>query len=214
MLDRYDSVLVLKRDAPREWWRIVPREVAQSEVLIIAPHGGGIENGTSELAAAIAGEAHNLYCFEGLRASGNRLLHVTSHRFDEPLALELAARCAIVISIHGCRGESAIHVGGLDRTLGTALAAAFARTGYPSRLEGHPYPAVHPQNICNRGRRSAGVQLEFTGDLRGELHRGALARIVRRAVADQLYASRLKYQPHAECYEQSTGDAVQPGHDR
>ncbi len=24
--DRYDSVLALKRDAPREWWRIVPRE--------------------------------------------------------------------------------------------------------------------------------------------------------------------------------------------
>ena len=214
MPDRYDSVLALERDAPREWWRIVPREILGSEVLIIAPHGGGIENGTSELAVTIAGEDHNLYCFEGLRTSGNRVLHVTSHRFDEPLALELAARCAIVVSIHGCRGESAIHVGGLDRPLGTSLAAAFAAAGYPARLEGHPFPAVHPQNICNRGRRRAGVQLEFSSDLRGEQHRAPVAQIVRLAIASQLDASRFERQSDTESYEHPAGDSVQPGYDR
>ena len=183
MIDKYDSFTALTRAAPRHWWRVVPREVMESDVLVIAPHGGGIEDGTSELAAEIAGEDHNLYCFEGLRASGNRELHVTSHRFDDPVALRLAARCGIVIGIHGCRGGSAIHVGGLDQPLIAALTSAFVGADYPARSEGHPYPAVHPNNICNRGRRGVGVQLEFTSDLRGERHRSSLARIVRQAIA-------------------------------
>jgi phage replication-related protein YjqB (UPF0714/DUF867 family) len=190
LADRYDSFATLTRLAPDRSWRVVPREVAGSEVLVIAPHGGGIESGTSELAAAIAGDDHNLYCFEGLKPHGNRELHITSHRFDEPVALQLVARCAIVVSIHGCRGASAIHVGGLDRTLVAALTAAFARAAYPSRSEGHPYPAVHPHNICNRGRRNVGVQLEFTDDLRGEVHRVPIAQIVRQAILDQVAALR------------------------
>lgn len=183
MIDKYDSFLTLTRDAPSHWWRVVPREVIESEVLVIAPHGGGIENGTSELAAAIAGEDHNLYCFEGLRPSGNLELHVTSHRFDDPVALGLAARCAIVIGIHGCRGHAAIHVGGLDQPLVVALTAALVSADYPARSEGHPYPAIHPGNICNRGRRGVGAQLEITSDLRGERHRLSLARLVRQAIA-------------------------------
>jgi phage replication-related protein YjqB (UPF0714/DUF867 family) len=31
---------------------------------------------------------------------------------------------------------------------------------------GHPYRAIHPRNICNRGRRGAGVQIELTSALR------------------------------------------------
>ena len=37
--------------------------------LIIAPHGGGIEPGTSELAAAIARFNYSLYTFEGIKKS-------------------------------------------------------------------------------------------------------------------------------------------------
>jgi phage replication-related protein YjqB (UPF0714/DUF867 family) len=186
VIDRYDSFLALRQHAPSHWWRALPRAVPDSQVLVIAPHGGGIENGTSELAAAIAGDEHNLYCFEGLRLAGNRELHVTSHRFDDPVALRLAGRCTIVIGIHGCRGESAIYVGGLDRALVAALTSALVSEDYPARSEGHPYPAIHPQNICNRGRRGAGVQLEFTADLRGRRHREPLARIVRQVLLDAL----------------------------
>ena len=185
MIDKYHSFHELARHAPRHWWRVVPREVPESDVLVIAPHGGGIENGTSELAAAIAGEEHNLYCFEGLKAFGNRELHVTSHRFDDPLALRLAARCAIVVSVHGCKGHSAIHVGGLDQTLIGALTAAFVSAQYPATSDGHPYPAIHPRNICNRSRRGCGVQLEFTAEFRGAQHRPGLAQIVRQTIAKQ-----------------------------
>jgi phage replication-related protein YjqB (UPF0714/DUF867 family) len=43
---------------------------------ILAPHGGGIEPGTSELAEAVAGEGLSFYAFEGLKRSGNAVLHV------------------------------------------------------------------------------------------------------------------------------------------
>lgn len=186
MIDTYESFQALARHAPNHWWRVVPRAVPTSEVLVIAPHGGGIEIGTSELATAIAGDEHNLYCFEGLRSYGNRDLHVTSHRFDEPVALALAARCSIVVSIHGCQGRAAIHVGGLDRSLAATLTAALLRADFPASADGHPYPAIHPRNICNRSRRGAGVQLEFTADFRNDRHRLPLARIVRDAIASHV----------------------------
>ena len=54
-----------------------------SRVLIIAPHGGRIEVGTSELAALIAADEHNLFSFEGLKPRGhNRELHITSRCFE------------------------------------------------------------------------------------------------------------------------------------
>jgi len=54
----------------------------ESAVAILAPHGGGIEAGTSEIARAVAGSEFNLYLFEGIRPSGNstsRATALTSH---------------------------------------------------------------------------------------------------------------------------------------
>ena len=47
---------------------------------VMAPHGGGIEPGTSELACAIAGKQHSYYTFSGIKTSGNRLLHRSGAR--------------------------------------------------------------------------------------------------------------------------------------
>jgi poly-gamma-glutamate hydrolase-like protein len=58
---------------------------------LVAPHGGGIEPGTSELADAIAASDLSFYTFEGLKPSGNTDLHITSTRFDEPMCLTLLA---------------------------------------------------------------------------------------------------------------------------
>jgi phage replication-related protein YjqB (UPF0714/DUF867 family) len=55
-----------------------------SAVAVIAPHGGKIESGTSEIATAVAGDDFNLYCFQGLKPRHNTSLHITSGRFDEP----------------------------------------------------------------------------------------------------------------------------------
>jgi phage replication-related protein YjqB (UPF0714/DUF867 family) len=140
----------------------------ESAVAILAPHGGAIEAGTSEIARAIAGSEFNLYLFEGIRPSGNyAALHLTSHCFDEPRCLELLSSCDHVVTIHGCRGTTPqAFLGGLDLGLKKLISDAIAAFGIESHLLGHPYHAVHPHNICNRGRRGAGVQIELTSALR------------------------------------------------
>jgi len=128
----------------------------ESAVAILAPHGGAIEAGTSEIARAVAGSEFNLYLFEGMRASGSyAALHLTSHCFDEPRCLALLSTCDHVVTIHGCRGnEPRALLGGLDLGLKRQISDAIAAIGIESHLCGHPYRAVHPRNICNRGRRN------------------------------------------------------------
>jgi len=140
----------------------------ESSVAILAPHGGAIEAGTSEIARAVAGLEFNLYLFEGTRRSGNyHALHLTSHLFDEPRCLGLLSGCDHVIAIHGCRGDTPqVLLGGLDAALKARIAEAILAAGIDARLAGHKFRAVHPRNICNRGRRGAGVQLELTSALR------------------------------------------------
>ena len=102
---------------------------ATSGIAVVAPHGGAIEEGTSEIARAVAGSEFNLYLFEGLRASGSyAALHLTSHRFDEPQCLALLAGCDQVIAIHGCRGAAPeALLGGLDDGLKMRIGAASPR---------------------------------------------------------------------------------------
>lgn len=47
-------------------------ENRRAPVAIIAPHGGSIEPGTSEIAATIAGDSQSFYAFEALRPAGVR----------------------------------------------------------------------------------------------------------------------------------------------
>jgi len=149
-------------------FNICVRRRPESTVAILAPHGGGIEAGTSEIARAVAGSEFNLYLFEGTRPSGNyAALHLTSHRFDEPRCLALLSACDHVVAIHGCRGDSPrALLGGLDIGLKTLIHEAIGSAGIDACLAGHPFPAVDSRNICNRGRRGAGVQVELTSALR------------------------------------------------
>lgn len=139
-----------------------------SAVGIVAPHGGRIEAYTLELATAIAGIDLSLYVFEGIRSTANyAALHLTSHYFDEPGCLELLAACDDVVAIHGCKadGEVAL-VGGLDKELAAELGVAMNKAGLECYLDGHEFPGIHPNNICNRGRRGVGVQLELSAAFR------------------------------------------------
>lgn len=153
----------------------------ESPVAILAPHGGGIEAGTSEIARAIAGSEYNLYLFEGIRPSGNyAALHLTSHRFDEPRCLALLSACDHVVAIHGCRGDTPrALLGGLDIGLKTLIHQAIGSAGIDACLMGHPFPAVDPHNICNRGRRGAGVQVELTSAVRFEEFNDAIVNAIR-----------------------------------
>lgn len=157
-----------------------------SPVAVVAPHGGKIENGTSRIALLVAGQEHNLFCFEGLKPRGNRDLHITSHRFDHPDCVALVSRSTIAVTIHGCIGDCAIYVGGLDHPFGRLLIDNLRSQGFPATREGHAYPGVDPMNICNRTQRGCGAQLEITADLRTSRSVGSIVTAVRTAISQHV----------------------------
>lgn len=174
--DKYHTFEMLRRNEPANAFHIHCLR-RPSDVVIIAPHGGKIEPWTSEIAAAISGDDHNLYCFEGRKRNGNRDLHITSHRFDEPQALELLARCSRVVAVHGCAGDEEVsYLGGLDHALRDAIGEMLKESGFAiGRHENPDLQGVHPRNICNRGSRGVGMQLELSHGLRSALTRPVVA---------------------------------------
>jgi phage replication-related protein YjqB (UPF0714/DUF867 family) len=151
-------------------YRIVVRPNPSSSIAVIAPHGGGIEEGTSEIARAIAGEDFNLYLLEGTRKKENyRYLHLTSHKFDDPRCLHLLSGCDSVVAIHGFEDEEQrILLGGRDTSLKAAIARSISALGVDVQVTNHRYPANNPKNICNRGRSNAGLQIEMSSAFRSQ----------------------------------------------
>ncbi|HTV95921.1 MAG TPA: poly-gamma-glutamate hydrolase family protein [Steroidobacteraceae bacterium] len=168
MASKYLSYAELaRREALGRDYRVRVSEVRGARLLVAAPHGGMIEQGTSEIACLIAGREYSLFIFEGIKPYGsNRDLHITSHQFDHPDCLAMAARCESVLGVHGCVGEARIHVGGLDAELKTRLAMRLTDAGFAVDADSERYPGRHRHNICNRGSRAMGAQLEITHDLR------------------------------------------------
>ncbi len=145
---------------------VVPREAAST--VIFAPHGGGIEPGTSEVATQIAGEDLSCATFEGRKPTGNSCLHITSTNFDEPRCLALVMASDNVLTIHGERSEKpAVFLGGRDAALGARVRAALEDSKYIVEVYKDPkLQGMALTNICNRGRKRAGVQLELSLGLR------------------------------------------------
>jgi len=145
---------------------------ARPAFAIVAPHGGGIEPGTSEIADRIAAGRHSFYAFDGLKAKKNADLHITSTCFDEPLCLLLLASSVVVVTLHGeqsADGEG-VFMGGLDTDLGGQIGTALTAQGFDVRV--HPNPNLQGRelkNICNRGTSKAGVQLELSHSVRETL---------------------------------------------
>jgi phage replication-related protein YjqB (UPF0714/DUF867 family) len=150
----------------------------EGSIAIVAPHGGAIEPGTSEIALGIAGEDYSFYLFEGIKPSGNGRLHITSIRFDEPRCIDLIKRASRVITIHGEESEEAVvFLSGLDTALRDAIRAALAERGYTTRVPVDPGIAGRDRrNVCNRGAGGAGVQVELSVGLRRGLFTGLNAR--------------------------------------
>jgi phage replication-related protein YjqB (UPF0714/DUF867 family) len=194
MRDKYTSFATLAAggEIAGTDYNTTVRERPQSGVLVIAPHGGSIEIGTTELADLIAGAEYSLFAFNGLKSLGrNRDLHITSHHFDHPECVSLAVRHSVILGVHGCKGESSqVYVGGLDDELTALLSGRLEAAGLPVAAIGHKYPGRNPLNICNRGARSRGAQLEFTLDLRAPSARKLIAPIVRGAIAE--FVARLQ----------------------
>jgi len=137
-------------------------------MVIVAPHGGAIEPGTSEIADAVAGEDLSVYAFEGLKANHNGDLHITSTRFDEPRCIALLETSVRVVTIHGEASDSEIvYLGGCDTDTGVRI-ESFLKAHRFSVLS-HSNPELQGRdtsNICNRGQSGAGVQIEIARGLR------------------------------------------------
>ena len=146
---------------------------AEPAFAIVAPHGGGIEPGTSEIADAIAFQRWSFYTFEGLKRAGNHILHITSTCFDEPMCLVLLSDTSRVVTIHGEESDDdgeGVFVGGRDLELGTSIGSLLKAQGFNVRT--HPDPnlqGLDPTNICNRGTAGKGVQLELSRSVREAL---------------------------------------------
>ncbi len=171
--DMYSSFAELASDKQegRDYRRLV--QMRESRIAVIAPHGGAIEPGTSEIARAIANGQFASYCFEGIQARGNRELHITSRCFDEPMCVQLVQRCQTVIAVHGCAGKhEAVYVGGLDDDLKAQIIEALMSAGFEASADTSDHSGNHPKNICNRGGSGKGLQLEITEGLRRVMFKG------------------------------------------
>jgi phage replication-related protein YjqB (UPF0714/DUF867 family) len=78
-------------------------------------------------------------------------------------------------------------VGGLDRALAKRIAMELAKAGFEIRSPEPGMGALHPENICNRGKTGKGVQMELSQTLRDSLRksrnkRDRFARTVRKAL--------------------------------
>lgn len=166
--DRFKSFSELLHHAVAGVDFMVEMRNGTSGIVLMAPHGGGIEPGTDILADAIAGQDHAYYAFRGIRSTLNSGLHIASTRFDEPLAIDLASRSHTVITIHGCRAPGAVvYVGGRHDHLKREIVLSLKKRKIPANAA--PKAAlrgVHQRNLCNRGTRGKGVQLEISSELR------------------------------------------------
>ncbi|NNM06739.1 MAG: poly-gamma-glutamate hydrolase family protein [Gemmatimonadetes bacterium] len=173
MRDAYQNFQELKaQEEEGEAWT---REYISrgSNILVMAPHGGWIEPFTAELAGAVAGNDLSFYAFPGLKPRGNDRLHLTSHRFDEPLALEAASAALWVLAIHGERDSSRefVMVGGLWGEFRERMVEGLKNAGIDVVEPREGLGGVNPRNICNLGSSRVGGQLELSEGLRQSLRR-------------------------------------------
>jgi phage replication-related protein YjqB (UPF0714/DUF867 family) len=177
-----DPRMVERVDYRRRFKRHRPRTTS----VVLAPHGGGIEFGTSELCLAIAGvhpatrvpigQTHDYWMFEGLRSYANDLLHVTSSNCDDRVAVALVGGAAHALGLHGCTAVAAglpeharaVLVGGRDRAFRLLLLTNLRRAGFQAvDAADHPELGGYDRtNIANRTKTRRGAQLELTTPLR------------------------------------------------
>ena len=158
----------------------------QATTTIVAPHGGSIEPGTTELAQLIAGDSFNFYSFIATKPKDSPDLHITSHNFDEPTCLALLKRSQQVITVHGFKFDRAmIYLGGLDQPLKTRVHHALQAQGLPVADDHPKYQGINPRNICNRSATGKGVQLEISRHLRAcPQSRATIAAAIQQALKD------------------------------
>jgi len=178
-----------KRWLRHEWRQLVEEQAidnTETQKVVLAIHGGGIETGTSEIALATSGyhpatltEAtdglglHDFWLFEGLLSGGNRRLHVTAAHYDDPIATELVHNARRCISLHGCTDLQAnghIQLGGLDCELRDIVLEELTTAGIPAVIATNTdIDGRNPDNIANKTELRGCAQLEMGTSYRESL---------------------------------------------
>jgi phage replication-related protein YjqB (UPF0714/DUF867 family) len=160
-----------------------------SETCILAPHGGGIEPGTSEIAAALAaGGKFSSYLFEGVKRTGNKgALHITSTNFDEPQCVGLLNKSKYAIALHGSDDDDdIIDIGGLNKRLMLQLKESMLQLAFKADIDNSgDHSGIDKRNICNRCICGQGVQIEFPIRVRSELFRDVHSREGRKETTEK-----------------------------
>jgi phage replication-related protein YjqB (UPF0714/DUF867 family) len=181
-MDKYKSYEELKQhEREGEDYIILLRE-GDSRIALMAPHGGGIEPGTVEIADQTAGARYNFYSFKGIKKTKNAVLHITSNRFDELEGLRIAKSSEVVVSIHGYRGKDEIvFIGGRNEDLKSKIMHGLNRAGFNTEISTKQgLRGQHPRNICNLCRTGRGVQLEISRGLREKMFENLKRRSLRK----------------------------------
>ncbi|MDY0040379.1 MAG: poly-gamma-glutamate hydrolase family protein [Desulforhabdus sp.] len=141
----------------------------RSGILVIAPHGGNIEPGCSEIADAVAAKEHSFYALEGLKPAGNWNLHIASTHFDEPVCMKALGNARRVLTIHGCKDEAEIvYLGGTDHSLRETVKKSLETSGFATGVR-DGIQGRSELNLCNRSSSGRGVQLEIAFALRSKM---------------------------------------------
>ncbi|OFV27786.1 MULTISPECIES: poly-gamma-glutamate hydrolase family protein [Staphylococcus] len=162
MSDLYSSMIELQ--GKENNWSI-EMNTNKSNVLSFAPHGGGIEAGSSELALLISQKLDcNYFTFKGKLPSDNVKLHVTSTRYDNPELLNLMRNVDYSISVHGYADNEYARtlIGGSNEELKEIIKCHLRSRGFdvqdaPTHLAG-----TKLNNITNKTKTGLGVQLELS----------------------------------------------------
>lgn len=176
----------------KEWYRhrwqyrTFKNYKAKNEIFVIAPHGGSIESGTTELALATAGftndfnnqpaasGTYDYFIFNGTNPKKqNGRLHVTASHYNEPAALELVRGSRVSLAYHGCtdtqpdestgKGYKGCLIGGLDDELKLLLEQKLQEAEFNAFItQQDTLNGNLPKNIVNRNKRKKGAQFEMT----------------------------------------------------
>ncbi|WP_436861746.1 poly-gamma-glutamate hydrolase family protein [Staphylococcus caeli] len=166
--DYYKSMTDLYNDTKEGIdWKKDTRD-SGSRVLIVAPHGGNIEQGTTELTKLVADDGnYDYFSFEAIRPSNNTQLHVTSTHYDDATLHEMIEDRTATISIHGAQGdEPSVYLGGAKSPLRDAIQSQLENKGFVVKVPPEYLGGANSNNFINKVDGSTGVQLELTTALR------------------------------------------------
>ena len=194
MNDKYSSFQELSAfEEEGVHYQILHKSRKGSAFAIVAPHGGTIEPGTSEIARTLADDSFTWYLFESKRPYDDDYisLHITSHLFDEPQCIELIKNHQWVVTIHGCHDtEEFVYLGGLEKRLISSVGHSLDSSGIPNSKTSKRFPGTHRNNLCNKGKSRMGLQVEISVPLRETDNCGRVVRALQTGLVSFLVEDR------------------------